>query len=162
MLEIKEITTPAQLEETTAIVRAAFDTVAKEMGLTLENAPSHPAFTTMERMSAIQLRMPFFGLYLDGLQVGCAAVEKASDSVFYLERLAVLPVHWHKGYGKWLIDFVMGYAKERGGKKVSLGMINSYIILKDWYKSLGFVETGTKQFEGLPFVVCFMDKEISA
>jgi len=162
MLEIREITTEVQLEETIAIVRAAFAGVADDMGLTRENAPSHPAFTTLERMFAMQQRMPFFGLYLDGAQVGCAAIEKASDTVYYLERLAVLPAHRHKGYGEKLVGFVMDYARERGGKKVSLGMINSHKILKDWYKSLGVVETGTKQFENLPFTVCFMDKEVSA
>jgi ribosomal protein S18 acetylase RimI-like enzyme len=161
MLEIKEISTKAQLEQTTVIVQSAFAGIAQAMDLTQQNAPSHPAFTTLEKMSAMQQKMPFFGLYLDGDQIGCVAIEKAGDTIYYMERLAVLPAHRHAGCGALLVGFVLDYARERRGKKVSLGMINSHTVLKDWYKSLGFVETGTKQFEGLPFVVCFLEKEVS-
>jgi GNAT superfamily N-acetyltransferase len=162
MLEIREIITPDQIELTTAVIREAFSEVTQAMGLTLQNAPSNPAFTTVEKMVAMQQKMPFFGLYLDGVQVGCVAVEKASDQVYYLERLAVLPAYRHAGYGAKLVDFVMDYARQHAADKVSLGMIDKHKVLKDWYKSLGFVETGTKQFEGLPFIVCFMDKAVSA
>ena len=34
------------------------------------------------------------------------------------------------------------------------------ILLKNWYMSYGFRETGTKAFPHLPFTVCFMEKEI--
>jgi len=162
VLEIREITTSDQIEVTTAIVLSAFAEVAQTMALTIENAPSHPAFTTLERMSAMQQKMPFFGLYLDEAEIGCVAIERSGDTVYYLERLAVLPAYRHAGYGRMLVDFVLDYVKERGGKKVSLGMINNHVILKDWYRSLGFVETGTKQFANLPFIVCFMDKAVSA
>jgi len=40
-------------------------------------------------------------------------------------------------------------------------MINESTILKNWYKKLGFRETGTKNFEHLPFTVCFMDMNLS-
>ena len=161
MPEIREITTTDQLERTTQIVREAFADVARMMDLTPRNAPSNPAFTTVEKMAAMQQKMPFFGLYLDGGQIGCVAVEQASDEVFYMERLAILPAHRHAGYGAKLVDFVMDYARQKGGKKVSLGMIDSHTVLKEWYKKLGFVQTGTKTFENLPFTVCFMDKVIS-
>ena len=29
-------------------------------------------------------------------------------------------------------------------------------------QSLGFVQTGTKKFERLPFLICFMEKAVSA
>lgn len=162
MLEIKEITTASQMGETTAIVRAAFAGVAQDMGFTEQNAPTHPAFTTVEKMLAMQQKMTFFGLYLDDVQIGCVAIEKADDTIYYMERLAVTPACRHKGYGAKLVNFVMDYVKRKGGATVSLGMINRHNVLKDWYKSLGFIETGTKQFESLPFVVCFMDKAVSA
>ena len=36
----------------------------------------------------------------------------------------------------------------------------SNIKLKKWYLSQGFIETGSKDFEHLPFRVCFMNKQI--
>ena len=143
-------------------MRETFAEVAQILGLTRQNAPSTPAFTTLERMAAMQQKMPFFGLYLDGIQIGCVAVEQAGGEIFYIERLAVLSADRHVGYGTKLVNFVFDYARERGGKKESLGMVDSHTVLKNWCRKQGFVETGTKQFEGLPFVVCFMDKEISA
>jgi diamine N-acetyltransferase len=162
MLEIHEIVTQTQLERTTTVVREAFAEVAKEMGLTALSAPTHPPFTTAEKMAAMREKMLFFGLYLDDVLVGCVAVEKAGEEVYYLERLAVLPAFRHIGYGMKLVEFVLDYVKGQGGKRVSLGMINSLTALKGWYRSLGFIERGTKQFETLPFTVCFMDRDISA
>jgi diamine N-acetyltransferase len=162
MVQIKEILTEAQLKDTLEIIRAAFLEVANEFNLTPLSAPTHPAFTTLERLSASLQTMRIFGLYVGETQAGCVAVEEAGKGIYYLQRLAVLPAYQHCGYGKRLVDFVLDYAANQGGKVVSLGMINSHTVLKDWYGSLGFVETGTKQFDGLPFTVCFMDKEVSA
>ncbi|AKB82767.1 acetyltransferase (GNAT) family protein [Methanosarcina barkeri 3] len=86
------------------------------------------------------------------------AIEKAKDEVFYMERLAVHPDSRHKGYGRNLIDFVVEYAKQNGGKKVSIGIINENEKLKNWYKKYGFKETGLKKFEHMSFTVCFMEK----
>jgi len=41
-------------------------------------------------------------------------------------------------------------------------MIDGHTVLKEWYKSLGFVQTATKKFERLPFLVCFMEYDLSA
>ena len=57
---------------------------------------------------------------------------------------------------------VLDYVGRQGGKKVSLGMIDSHAVLKEWYKSMGFEEKGIKKFEHLPFLVCFMDLDLSA
>jgi hypothetical protein len=59
------------------------------------------------------------------------------------------------------VEFVVSYVEKQGGQKVSLGMIDESAVLKEWYKTLGFVETGTKNFEHLPFTVCFMDLNLS-
>ncbi|WP_369334798.1 hypothetical protein [Methanosarcina spelaei] len=42
------------------------------------------------------------------------------------------------------MDFVVEYAKQNGGKKVSIGIINENEKLKNWYKKYGFKETGLK------------------
>ncbi|MFA5079696.1 MAG: GNAT family N-acetyltransferase [Dehalococcoidia bacterium] len=162
MVEIKEIVTDDQITESVEVIREAFGTVVREFNLTRENAPSHPFFSTREQLVELNRKAAFFGFYLDGIQIGFVAVEKAEGGVYYLARLAVKPQYRHRGYGRKLTEFVIDYVRSRGGVKVALGMIDSQTVLKDWYKSLGFVQTGTRQFEHLPFVVCFMEKAVSA
>jgi ribosomal protein S18 acetylase RimI-like enzyme len=162
MVEIKEVSTDAQIAESVEVIREAFGTVAREFNLTRENAPTHPFFSTREQLLELHKKAAFFGLYLDGVQIGFVVIEKAEGGTYYLGRLAVKPQFRHLGYGRKLTEFVLDYVRNQGGAKVALGMIDNQTVLKDWYKSLGFVQTGTKQFDHLPFVVCFMEKAVSA
>lgn len=56
--------------------------------------------------------------------------------------------------------FAISKIKSLGGKCVSIALIDSHKVLKNWYLNQGFSETGTKDFERLPFRVCFMNKHI--
>ena len=162
MVEISEITGDGQLESSLAVIRDSFSTVAGELNLTQENAPTHPFFSTLEQLIELHKKAAFFGLYTDGEQAGFAAVEKAGNGTYFLGRLSVVPRHRHKGYGRMLVEFTLDYAKQQGGVKVALGTIDGYKILKDWYTTLGFRETGTRRFEHLPFIVCFMEYDLTA
>ncbi|MFA5064783.1 MAG: GNAT family N-acetyltransferase [Dehalococcoidia bacterium] len=161
MVEIREISTDNQIAESVEVIREAFGTVASEFNLTRENAPTHPFFSTKEQLLELHKKATFFGLYLDGVQAGFVAIERAEGGTYYLGRLAVKPQFRHGGYGRKLTEFVLDYVKNRGGITVALGMIDNQTALKDWYKSLGFIQTAVKQFEHLPFIVCFMEKAVS-
>ena len=160
MVEIKEISGDKQLESSLNVIRDAFSTVAKELNLTRENAPTHPFFSTTQQLVELHKKAVFLGLYVDGEQAGFVAVEKAGDGAYFLGRLSIIPRFRHLGYGRKLVEFTLDYAKKQGGKKVALGTIDEYKILKDWYKTLGFTETGTRRFEHLPFMVCFMEYDL--
>jgi GNAT superfamily N-acetyltransferase len=162
MVEIREIQNESELEQSVSVIREAFSTVVQEFNLTLENASTHPFFSTREQLIELHKKAAFFGLYVDNTQAGFVAVETAKDGTFFLGRLSVIPRLRHHGYGAMLVRYVLDYTKKRGGARVALGMIDGHTVLKDWYKSLGFVQTGTRVFEHLPFVVCFMEKAISA
>ena len=160
--DIRPVTTE-DLPRSLSVIRSSFNTIAVEMNLTPDNCPGHTAFTTMEKLLNLFGKAACFGLYLDGTQIGFVAAEKAVDGeIYYLDKLAILPDKRHRGYGAQLVMCVLGYAASRGAKTVSLGMIDSHTVLKEWYKSLGFQEKGTKKFEHLPFTVCFMDLDLSA
>ena len=103
----------------------------------------------------------FFGLFLGDRQVGFVAIEKADDSLYYMEKLAVLPGYRHKAGGTGLVRFVLDYVKDRGGKTLSIGIIDEHTILKNWYQEFGFKEITTRKFPHLPFTVCFMEKDLS-
>jgi len=162
MIEIRKITDDTELEQSVSVIREAFRTVAQEFNLTQESAPTHPFFSTGEQLIELRKKAAFFGLYVDETQAGFVAVEKAEVGTFFLGRLAVIPTLRHHGYGTMLVRFVLDYVKKQGGARVGLGMIDGHTVLKDWYKSLGFVQTGTRKFDHLPFVVCFMEKDVSA
>lgn len=158
MPEIREVTNDIELEESCRVIREAFATVAAEFGLTVQNTPTNPAFIGPDNLIAMQAKgVRLFGMYEGGDQIGFAAIERVDDDRYYLEKLAVLPKYRHRGYGKGLIDFTVEYVKSRAGKKIGIGLIDENRVLRDWYYRYGFVETGTKHFQHLPFTVCFME-----
>ncbi len=158
------------LEESLRVVRSAFSTVAAEMDLTRENCPAHPSFTEIDGLVELAEKdTEFFGLYTDGFsavprQVGFAVVERSPDdpATFYIEKVAVVPEVRHRGYGSRLMEHAIRLVQLRGGRRVSVALIDEQKILKEWYAAMGFLETGAKRFEHLPFTVCFMAKEVTA
>jgi diamine N-acetyltransferase len=85
--EIREITDD-DLDESVEIIRRAFGTVAADLGLTKQNCPTHPSFITYEQLAQLRLKgLRFFGLYVNKQQIGFVAVEKANDSLYYMEKL---------------------------------------------------------------------------
>lgn len=84
-----------------------------------------------------------------------------NDDSVELNNLAVLPEYRHLGIGKELVDYAITYAKNiLGANKIKIGIVEENTILKEWYEKIGFVHTGTKKFEHLPFTVGFMEIEI--
>lgn len=158
---IREITDDSGLKESLEIIRNSFATVASGFGLNEENCPSNPAFISLAKLRELRGKgVRMFGLVCDDRQVGFVAIEKSGDAVYYMEKLAVLPEYRHRGFGKQLMDFVFAYVRRESGKKVSIGIINENTVLKNWYRDYGFVETGTRRFEHLPFLICFMEKNV--
>jgi ribosomal protein S18 acetylase RimI-like enzyme len=162
MSEIRELAAVPELEASIPLIREAFATVAAEFNITPENNPTHASFMTLERLMERRQKAAYFGLFEGARQAGFVAAEKGPEGVYYIEMLAVPPAGRHRGYGRALVSHVLDYAARQGAVRVGLGMIDSHTILKKWYKSLGFLETGTKKFDRLPFLVCFMEKELSA
>lgn len=143
------------------ILRRSFATVAERFGLTMENCPRNMAFYTEQRfVEDINRGMQFYLLENDGQVYGCVALERAKSDMIYLGRLAVLPEHRSKGLGQALVHHIFAEAKQMGVKRVEIGVISEDTQLKDWYRQFGFVQTGTKAFDHLPFVVAFMAKEL--
>ncbi len=151
----KDIATSAE------IVIQSFKTVADEFGLTEENAPTNGAFLKDENiLEELRKGVKMFGVFKGACQVGFMALEAKDDKTYYLEKLAVLPKYRHMGFGKALVEYAAQFVKEAGGRVISIGIIYENKPLWAWYKELGYVETGTKKFDHLPFAVCFMKLEI--
>ena len=158
---ISQITKQDDFVALSKLLNTAFETVAKEFGLTKQNTPTNNAFITSDDLKAQLTECREFYKYMDNSKpVGFIAIEKSLDTpdTFYIEKLSVIPDYRHLGIGKRLMDFASNRIVELGGKRISIGLINSNIVLKNWYSKLGYVEYSVKTFEHLPFEVCLMKK----
>ena len=98
-----------------------------------------------------------FALYAGKKIIGYMSLSKEGDDVFELHNLAVLPGYRHKGFGKLLLNHATDTVKSLGGKIIKIGIIEENTVLKNWYIAKGFVHTGTKKFEHLPFTSGYLE-----
>jgi ribosomal protein S18 acetylase RimI-like enzyme len=160
---IREIILDEDIRASVHVIRESFATVAAEFGLTFENCPSNAAFVTEDDLRKMREKgSVLFGLFDAVGQTGFVALRKASDVLFYLEKLAVLPLAGHSGHGKRLVDFSAEYVRKAGGQTISIGIIDENTRLKSWYIDCGFHETEIKRFPHLPFTVCILEKSIKS
>jgi len=143
------------------IIRQSFKTIADEFGITEENTPTHGTFLKDEKLFAdFEGGVKMFGLYEWEKQVGFVAVETKDGETYHLEKLSVLPDYRHRRGGKDLMKYAEDYIRDEGGKAISIGIIYENDLLLQWYKNLGYAETGTKVFPNFPFTVCYLKKEL--
>lgn len=144
------------------VIRHAFATVAQRYNLTPENCPRHASNYSEEWVRRdLERGVTYYILETEGKSAGCMALEKADDETCYLERLAVLPDERNRGLGQELLARFIQEAGARGFKYIGIGIIEKQRGLKNWYKKLGFYETGKKSFDHLPFEVCFMQYRLT-
>ncbi|MBQ7102361.1 MAG: GNAT family N-acetyltransferase, partial [Clostridia bacterium] len=66
----------------------------------------------------------------------------------------------NSGYGKEMVELAVATVKSYGGNKISIGIIEENVKLKDWYLKLGFNHISTRKFEHLPFTVGLMEMNV--
>ena len=157
---ILRIESKEQLDICLDVIHKSFKTVADESNLTEDNCPSHTAFMPIEKLiSQFDNDTPMFLYQHNECFVGYFSLSVNDDSV-ELNNLAVLPEYRHLGIGNKLVDYAITYSKNTiGASKISIGIVEENLILKEWYEKLGFIHTGTKKFKSLPFTVGFMEKD---
>jgi ribosomal protein S18 acetylase RimI-like enzyme len=164
VITIAEIKFGEDLNPFVNIIRNSFQTVADEFGLTEENNPTNPAFIDLGKLIRLQNEaVCFYKLMVEKKPVGFIAIEESKEekTTYYIEKVSVLPDFRHKGFGKMLMDFASKQIHNRGGRKISVALINDNLQLKRWYTKLGYKVAGLKNFHRLPFSVCFMAKELA-
>jgi len=141
------------------LIRNSFRDIAERFHLSEENCPKHPSNCKPSWIeSALQKGAWYFILEKGGVPCGCVALERAQPELCYLERLGVLPQFRRRGFGKALVEHALAEAEAMGAYRVEVGIISAQMELKNWYRGLGFRETGTARFKHLPFEVTFMAK----
>ena len=149
--------TKADIHVLVEIIQDSFLDVAERFGLTPQNSPTHPSNCRPEwLLREMDRGVSFYMLENDGQPVGCAALEKISDEVCYLERLAVLPQERRNGFGEALVKHVLSKARLLDVYRVGIGIIAEHKELQNWYEKLGFEEVESKRFPQLIFQVTLM------
>ena len=158
---IIQVENKVQLNICLEIIRNSFITVAEEFGLTESNCPSHTAFMTLDKLEKqFDGNRPMFLFYRDAVPVGYFSLAKCNDNEWELNNLAVLPDYRNSGYGKEMVELAVATVKSYGGNKISIGIIEENVKLKDWYLKLGFNHISTRKFEHLPFTVGLMEMNV--
>lgn len=158
---IYKVTKNEQLKVCLDIIHKSFQTVADDMKLTKEICPSHTAFMSLENLQNQYKNGNSMFLYeFSNSPVGYFSLS-LYDNIAELKNLSVLPEYRHLNIGKDLVNYAVNYTKNTLGiNKIKIGIVEENTVLKEWYKTLGFVHMGTKKFEHLPFTVGFMELEL--
>jgi N-acetylglutamate synthase-like GNAT family acetyltransferase len=143
------------------LIQQSFQTAYDRLGLAPENFKRHaslfgPAWI-LEQMDA---GSRFFVLEDAGEAVGCVALKPEEGGAVQMRRLAVLPAHRGKGYGRTLVDHMLAEARRMGARQATLGMWSDDVPLRQWYERLGFTVTETKAEPDLPLSVTHMAMEL--
>jgi len=158
---IRQVTQQDNFDQLAILLNESYLTVVDDFGITKENCPFHNAYIKVDDLKSklIECR-EFYCMEENSKPIGFIAIEKSDKDrdTYYIEKVAIHPEYRHKGKGKQIMEFAENRIKELGGKLISVGLIDENIILKKWYQSLGYKETGTRIFNHLPFNVCFMEK----
>ena len=162
-MDILFINPDSELSAIVTVLNISHGTVAEEFGFTKDNNPSNNAFIdTPSLRFQLKKGIDLYAMSLDDKFIACIAIEKSlkEPGTFYIEKVSVIPEYRNRGYGVKMMDFAQLKIKELGGKTVSIALIDSNTKLKNWYIAQGFSETGYKDFDHLPFRVCFMNKQL--
>lgn len=151
------------IAECVNLIKESFSTVANEFGFTLENAPRFTAFSTTEDRLMWHLNgehRPMYAFYEQDAIVGYYSLLLQDNNECELNNLCVSPAYRHKGIGEELLKNAFNVAKELGCVKINIGIVEENKVLKEWYKSFGFVHIGTQKFDFFPFTCGYMEKEL--
>lgn len=162
-VSIRQLENDEEIKECVNVIREAFSTVAEQYGITRENCPTYAAYRTFSQMKVMKENgVKLFSLFEQNKQVAFACLSENGGKTYTMGLLSTRPEFRHMGYGNMLMDFIFDYVKSIGGDKVLIWLMDENKVLKDWYIKYGFVETGIRKAENIPFTICDMEKCIRA
>ena len=158
---IKEIG-KSEIAECVNVIRKSFQTVANEFGFTPENAPRFTAFAITEEWLLYQLEYehrPMAAYYDDnGKILGYYSLMFLENNECELNNLCVLPEARHKKIGEALMEDAVACAKDKGCKKIKIGIVEENKVLRRWYEVHGFIHTHTEKYDFFPFTCGYMER----
>lgn len=151
------------IAECVQVIRDGFATVAESFGFTPENAPGFTAFATTEdtlRRHLLAENRYLFAYWDGDRMVGYYSLN-VQEQACEMNHLCVLPVYRGRGIGAALVNHAFETAASLGVQTMKIGIVEENRVLRKWYESFGFVHTGTKTFNHLPFTCGFLEKTLA-
>lgn len=151
------------ISECVKVIRESFATVANEFGFTVKNAPKFTAFATTEERLKWHLfgeHRPMYAFWDNGKIVGYYSLLLQNNNECELNNLCVLPTYRHRKIGQELLFHSFNTAKQLDCGKVNIGIVEENKKLRNWYKSFGFIHTGTIKYDFFPFTCGYMEKKL--
>lgn len=157
---IKEISRKP-LGDCAKVIRASFNTVAKDFNITEENAPGYVAFAATEKKLSAQYDegRKMFAYFDDDKIVGFYSLE-FNGKACTLNNLCVLPEYRHKGLGDKLLHHCFKTAQALKSDKITISIVEENKKLKEWYIGYGFKPVYTKKYDFFPFTCGYMEKAL--
>lgn len=150
-----------QMQTCLEVIHQSFKTVAEEFGITYENCPKHTSFMPLDYLQTqMHWGWHMYALHAEEKMVGYMSLSKEENGAYELHNLAVLPKWRHRGFGKLLLEHARETVKALGGEVIKIGIIEENTVLKNWYMANGFVPTGTKKFDHLPFTSGYLERRV--
>ncbi|MFW5868255.1 MAG: GNAT family N-acetyltransferase [Armatimonadota bacterium] len=150
------------LEQLHALLQAAFASQARELELTMDDAPWHTAFRDVSNTEREMGYLTFFILIADERPAGCIAIQNDVEPLYggdgYIGRVAVHPDYRGRGYAHLLLRFAETALRDRGAKKVRLVVLSVLSDLVRFYAEQGYEAVGFREFQG--FSLTDMDKPL--
>lgn len=88
----------------------------------------------------------FFGVVLDNdIVIGTIGLYRISDTEAELRKMYVLPHYRGAGIGKWMLETVIGIARDKGYQQLTLETISPLKEAIALYSAYGFKETVPKE-----------------
>jgi len=150
------------------LLHVAFAAQAERFGITPENWPHYASNITAERIAEkIDSGTRYFLLRASGPYgsvpdepIGCVGMEPRLPEAVHVRHLAVLPAHRGKGRGGALVAHALAEGRRLGARRMTLGLLAADADLEGWYRRRGFEVTGKKPFEGVPFPITLMARDL--
>ncbi len=147
-----------------SLIRESFVTVAKEFGLTEENAPRFTAFAVTKERLEWHLNgehRPMYG-YFDGEKlIGYYSLLIRENGECELNNLCVLPNYRHQKIGCKLLENAFKNARNMNCWKMNIGIVEENQVLRKWYEDYGFIHTGTEKYDFFPFTCGYLIKDLT-
>ena len=81
----------------------------------------------------------------NGALMGTVWMQRRENDVWYLGLLTVRPDVQDRKLGRALLAAAESYAKERGGRKITMTVLSGRDVLMAWYERRGYRKTGETQ-----------------
>ncbi len=151
------------ITECVSVIRESFATVAREFGITEQNAPRFTAYATDARRIEWHLNRehrPMYGFWDEGKLVGYYSLLIQENQECELNNLCVLPVYRHKKIGHQLLEHAFQIAQNLNCRKMNIGIVEENQVLRKWYEGYGFVHVKTEKYDFFPFTCGYLAKEL--